>query len=64
VPLKDARGRDVTTEVWYPASDTAVESAFAARPFFQPIQLSRAAPYCCENEKNRLSLPKTPSEPA
>jgi predicted dienelactone hydrolase len=52
VPLKDARDRDVTTEVWYPASDTAVANAFAARPFLQPVQLSRGAPYCCEDEKS------------
>jgi predicted dienelactone hydrolase len=53
VPIKDAAGRDVTTEVWYPASESAVESAFAARPFFQPIQLARGASYCCEKEKSR-----------
>jgi len=56
VPLKDARGRDVTTEVWYPARDSAVESAFAARPFLQPIQVSRDAPYCCDNEKRRALI--------
>jgi predicted dienelactone hydrolase len=51
--LKDSRGREIATEVWYPAADGAVESPFAARPFIQPIPLSRDAAYCCDNQSRR-----------
>ena len=53
VALTDARGRQIITEVWYPAADAAVEIAFAARPFLQPIQLARGASYCCEDQGRR-----------
>jgi predicted dienelactone hydrolase len=51
LPVKDARGRDITTELWYPASDAATEAPFAARPFFQPIALARGASYCCADRR-------------
>ena len=53
VPLTDARGRAIITEVWYPAAETAVEIAFAARPFLRPIQVARGASYCCDNQGSR-----------
>jgi predicted dienelactone hydrolase len=51
LPVKDARGRDITTEIWYPANDAATETPFAARPFFQPIALARGASYCCADRR-------------
>jgi predicted dienelactone hydrolase len=51
--FNDERVREITTEIWYPAADTAHEIAFAPRPFFKPIQIAREAAYCCESENGR-----------